>query len=264
MAVLLSMSLAPRAGWSWGWTGHRVAARMAELRLDPVALAAVRAILDPGESLSGVSTWADRQNEIPEGYRWHFVNIPLTQARYDPRYCLSDGCVVSKIEEFERILRDPRADKHRKQIALKFIIHFIADLHQPLHVGDNGDRGGNLLQVRFFGEGTSLHRVWDSQVIDRHTKNENVWQWDFDFLANPQKVSEWSKGTPEDWATESLQLAKEAYHQPGSERSLRSGSRLGNDYYRFALTAIQIQLAKAGIRTVYLLNRIFDTRHPSP
>lgn len=77
-----------------------------------------------------------------------------------------------------------------------------------MHVGDNGDQGGNLLQVRFFGDGSNLHRVWDSQVMDRHTKNERVWLWDFDFIANPRRVVEWSKGAPEDWATETLLVAK--------------------------------------------------------
>jgi hypothetical protein len=185
------------------------------------------------------------------------VNVPIKETRYDARFCPSGGCVVSKIEEFQRILQNPNAGKVQKRQALKFLIHFIADLHQPLHVGDNNDQGGNLLQVRFFNDGSNLHRVWDSQVMERHTNDERVWLWDFDFLANPRMAIEWSKGTPGDWATESLQIAKEAYGLSGTQRVITPGARLGDDYYKFALPIIQKQLAKSGIRIAYMLNGIF-------
>jgi hypothetical protein len=230
---------------------------MAEERLTPAALAAVRAILGPGVSLADVSTWADEQREIEESYRWHFVNVPIRAERYDSRYCSRKGCVVSKIEDFRRILQNPGTERLQKQQALKFLIHLICDLHQPLHVGDNNDQGGNRLQVRFFGSGSTLHRVWDSQVMERHTKNEKVWLWDFDFVASPKMVAEWSKGTPEDWATEGLLIAREAYRLPGSDKVMRSGARLGNEYCRFALPVIRTQLAKSGIRTAFVLNAIF-------
>jgi hypothetical protein len=144
-----------------------------------------------------------------------------------------------------------------RQRALKFLIHFIADLHQPLHVGDNNDRGGNLLQVRFFGEGSNLHRVWDYQIIEHHTKNEQVWLWDLTYQANPRMVAEWSQGTPEDWATESLLLAKTVRCFPDSRTMIKPGARIGNEYCRAALPIIQKQLAKAAIRTAWMLNQIF-------
>ena len=247
----------PGPVWAWGRIGHRVTAGMAEYRLTTAALAAVRNILGPGVSLADASTWADEQREIEESYRWHFVNVPLSADRYDSRYCSSKGCVVNKIEDFIRVLQNPKTARLQKQLALRFLIHLIGDLHQPLHVGDNNDQGGNLLQVRFFGVGSNLHHVWDSQIMDRHTRNEKVWLWDFDFVANPKMVAEWSKGSPEDWATESLLIAREAYRIPGSNKVMRSGARLGNEYYRFALPIIRTQLAKAGIRIAFVLNTIF-------
>jgi nuclease S1 len=258
MAVLLLVAyMMPGPVWAWGRIGHRVAAKLAEDRLTPAARAAVRDILGPGVGLADVSTWADEQREIEESYRWHFVNVPISAERYDSRYCSPKGCVVGKIEEFRRILQNPGAEKLQRQQALTFLIHLITDLHQPLHVGDNNDQGGNHLQVRFFGTGSNLHRVWDSQVMERHTNNEKVWLWDFDFVANPKLVAQWSKGVPEDWATESLLIAKEAYRLPGSGNAMRSGARLGNEYYRFALPVIRSQLAKAGIRIAFVLNSIF-------
>ncbi|MBN1568597.1 MAG: S1/P1 nuclease [Acidobacteria bacterium] len=249
--------LLPEGLWGWGWVGHRVVAKMAEERLTPAAKKAVKNLLGPGVSMAEASTWADEQQEVPESSRWHYVNVPIQEMRYDRRYCQAGGCVVSKIEEFKRTLLNPGAGRLEKHQALKFLIHFIADLHQPMHVGDNKDQGGNLLQVRFFGDGSNLHRVWDSRVIDRHTKNERVWLWDFDFIANPKRVVEWSRGTTEDWATETLLVAKEAYCLPGTRQMIKTGTRLGNEYYRFALPVIQRQLAKAGIRTAFILNEIF-------
>jgi hypothetical protein len=254
--ILLVLSMMPGCGWAWGRLGHRVAARMAEDRLTPKAHAAVRSLL-AGMSFAEASTWADEQQEVPDSGRWHYVNVPAREARYDRKYCPPAGCVVSKIEEFKNILLNPKAGRIQKQQALKFLIHFVADLHQPLHVGDNNDQGGNLLQVRFFGEGTNLHRVWDSEIMRRHTENESVWLWDFDFIANPRMVTEWSTGSPEDWATESLVIAKEAYRISGAGRGMPSGSRLGSAYYNLALPIIQKQLAKAGNRIAYILNGIF-------
>jgi hypothetical protein len=253
----MAVFLTPGAAWPWGRLGHRVSARMAQERLTPAALAAVHDLLGQGLSLADVSIWADEQHEVPASGPWHYVNVPIKESRYDPRYCPPGGCVVSKIEDFKRILQDPGAGRQQKQQALKFLIHLIADLHQPLHVGDNNDRGGNLLQVRFFNTGSNLHRVWDSQVMERHTENEQVWLWDLNFLANPKMVGEWSKGTPADWASETLQAAKEAYRLPGTGRVMPSGTELGNEYCVFALPIIQKQLAKAGIRIAFVLNEIF-------
>jgi nuclease S1 len=256
-ALLLTILPAPDPVWAWGRVGHRAAARMAESRLKPSALAAVHALLGSGVSIADASTWADEQQEIPEAYRWHYINIPIMETQYAPRFCQPGGCVVSKIEDFKRILRDPKTGRLQKQQALKFLIHLIADLHQPLHVGDYKDQGDNQLQVRFFEIGTNLHRVWDSEIIERHTGIENVWLWDFDFIANPRMVAEWSKGTPEDWASETLQVAKAAYCFPGTGTPMKSGARLGNRYNTFALPVIQKQLAKSGIRIAFVLNEIF-------
>ena len=256
-AVMLTIFSFTRSVWSWGRLGHRVAARMAEDRLTPRALAAVHDLLGPGVSLADISTWADEQREVLGSGAWHYVDVPITELRYDPRFCPAGGCVVSKIEDFKRVLQNPGAGKAERQQALKFLVHFIEDLHQPLHVGDTGSKGGNLIQVRFYNVGSNLHRVWDSQIMERHTENEQVWLWDFNFLANPKMVAEWSKGTPEDWATESLLVAKKAYCLPGTQTVMKSGTNLGDDYCRMALPIIQKQLAKAGIRVSWMLNEIF-------
>ncbi len=257
IVCILLLAVPPGKMFAWGRIGHRVAARMAEARLTPQASAAVGSLLGRGVKLVDVATWADEQKEIRESAMWHSVNVPIRDLRYDSRYCSPRGCVVSKIEEFTKVLTNNRAGKPEKARALKFLIHLIADLHQPLHVGDNGDRGGNLLQVRFFGEGSNLHRIWDYQIMERHTENEQVWMWDLTFVAKPRLAAEWSKGTPADWATESLGEAKAAYRMPGSSSLMRSGTQVNPGYCAAALPVIQRQLAKAGIRLAWTLNQIF-------
>lgn len=256
-ATLLLPILCTPCSWAWGPLAHRVTARMAEGRLTPRALAAVRDLLERGERLEDAAVWADEQREVPGSEAWHYVNVPISQPRYDAIFCPPKGCIVSKIEEFRFVLADPKAPKPVKRRALKFLVHFVADLHQPLHVGDNGDRGGNLLQVLFFGEGSNLHRVWDSQIMERRTDNKQVWLWDMTSAANPRMVEEWSRGTPEDWATETLAVAKEVYRLPGKRTLIRPGAKLGDDYISFALPVIQRQLAKAAVRTAYVLNGVF-------
>jgi nuclease S1 len=257
LRFLLLILLLPGTALGWGRIGHRVAATMAEERLTPHARDAVSHILGPRIGLRDIATWADELPDMRESAPWHFVDVPIKEPRYNPRYCPPRGCVVGKIEEFSRVLANPSTGKPEKEIALKFLVHLVADLHQPLHVGDNSDRGGNLLQVRFFGEGSNLHRVWDYQIMEHHTKNEQVWMWDLTFVAKPKLVTQWSGGTPEDWATESLILAKAAYRLPGSGALIRPGAKLDSAYCGPALPVIQQQLARAGIRIAWLLNSIF-------
>jgi len=258
ISTVLFQAGSPVPAWAWGRIGHRVAAKMAEEYLTPRARDGINALLGNKIRLADIATWADEQQEISGTGLWHSVNVPVRESRYDSRYCMPGGCVVSKIEEFKRVLMRPTAGRAEKQQALKFLVHLVADLHQPLHVGDNNDRGGNLLQVRFFGQGSNLHRVWDYQIMERHTENEGVWMWDITFQANPKRVAEWSAGSPEEWATESLILAKSARRPPGSQSWLKPGASITPEYCANALPAIQRQLAKASIRTAWMLNRIFQ------
>ena len=185
------------------------------------------------------------------------MDVPITKSLYDSKFCPAGGCVVSKVEDFRRVLQDPRSGKLEKQEALKFLVHFLEDLHQSLHVGDTGSKGSNLIQVRFYNVGSNLHRVWDSQILEHYAEDERELLGDFQGITTPRSAAEWSKGTPEDWATESLQIAKRAYCLPGTSAVMKSGTTLGDDYYRMALSLIQEQLAKTGVRVAATLNEIF-------
>ncbi len=149
--------------WAWVRLGHRVISRLAEKQLTPKAKAAIAELLEPGESLADASLWADEnRRRLPETAPWHYVDVPLDEPRYDARFSgdtSSKGCVVDKINEFRLVVKDKSRSVEDRRFALRFLIHCIEDLHQPCHVGDNGDKGGNQTQVRFFGKGTNMHAL---------------------------------------------------------------------------------------------------------
>jgi nuclease S1 len=255
LAICLQAASPARA---WGRSGHRAAAKIAEARLSPAARAAVRELLEPGESLADASTWADEvRRDMPETAPWHYVNTPINDAaHYDSKYCPEAGCVVAAITAQRSRLADRSLPRVERQKALRFLVHFIEDLHQPLHVGDRKDRGGNDLQLQFFEDGSNLHRIWDSGIMNRFNDDEEVWKREIDALANPENTLAWSKGSVPDWAEESFQLAKRAYQPPGRGSQLNSGDKLSDDYQKFAIPIVRERLAQSGVRVAMVLNDV--------
>ena len=125
--------------------------------MTPEALAAVKDPLEDGETLAEASLWADRhEREFRGSAPWHYVNVSIDEPRYDRKHCPKGGCVVSKLAEFRAILKDRSKPRAERQKALRFVVHLVGDLHQPMHVGDNYDRGETRTQVRFFKRGSNL------------------------------------------------------------------------------------------------------------
>src|ERR1700731_3171785 len=157
LALLLLLVLGlPARALAWGSEGHRIAAEIAEQYLEPAAARQVRELLaiENATTLAQVSTWADEiRPQRRDTARRHFVDIPVhpppgTPAAYDAvRDCPRGDCVVAAIERFAAVLRDRSAAPRRRLEALKFVVHFVADVHQPLHSADDGDRGGNMVRV---------------------------------------------------------------------------------------------------------------------
>ena len=262
--LALLVGVGPAHGW--GPRGHRVATKIAEARLTPEAKAAIRALLNEGDTLADVSGWADREGHDvePDSAAWHYINVPITASHVDHKYALRPDGVVNRIGHFRRILADPKVSKRDRTRALLFFMHFIEDVHQPLHVGDNNDRGGNLTQVQYFNEGANLHRIWDSTIIEDAGRDDRVWLKAIEPLLTPRNVAEWSKGDAESWADESLQDAKLAYHFPkGAQKPIQSGATLGRDYSEAALPIIRRRLAQAGIRLANELNAVFAESKPA-
>ncbi|MDE2104701.1 MAG: S1/P1 nuclease [Patescibacteria group bacterium] len=257
-AAVLALTLGLSAGQpahAWGKLGHRLTARLAESHVSDRTKAAVAELLDDGEDLATASMWADvHKRQLKGSAPWHYVNVPIDEPRYDARFCPESGCVVSKIAEFRAVLADKSKPREERQKALRFVVHLVGDLHQPLHVGDNGDRGGNDTQVRFFKTGTNMHALWDRLLIENAGKDEVIWLGELVELDTDENRAAWSKGTVEDWATESLKAAKVAYKVPGADRLVERGEKLGGEYFEANIGTVRERLAQGGIRLARVLN----------
>ena len=261
--------IAARPAHAWGRLGHRVIARVASDRLTPAARARIKELLEPGETLADCSTWADEhRDEVSGSSSWHFVNVPISRPGYEPRDCAASGCVVSKLDEFKKILADPKRSKAERRKALRFTVHLLQDLHQPLHVGERNDRGGNGLQLQFFNQNWNLHSLWDSGMFNRVGMTENQWVKRIADQVTAKNAAEWSGGTAIEWANESHAVAKLAYKNPGDRRGkpapnagtggdlpwLKNGDSLGQAYLDANLPRAEQRLTQAAIRLSAVLN----------
>ncbi len=164
--ILLVAHQSTTPAWALRRLGHRVISRVAENNLNPKAKAAIAELLSPGESLADASTWADEhRRQLPRTAPWHY---PLDEPKHDSKWSADDpkhGCVVDKINEFRMTLKDKSKSVEDRRFALRFLIHCVEDMHMPMNVGDNHDRGGNDTQVRSFDRGMNLHSLWDGGMI---------------------------------------------------------------------------------------------------
>ena len=167
--------------------------------------------------------------------------------------------MVDKINEFRAVLKDPTKSKEDRRFALRFLIHCVEDMHMPMHVGDNHDRGGNDTQVRFFDRGMNMHSFWDSGIIERVSRNEDYWLKELTVLPTPQSRDTTAEGTVEDWATESLLAAREAYQDPTTKQRIKPGTKLGQAYLDKSLPVVRQRLYQAGVRLARVLNEAFNT-----
>jgi hypothetical protein len=256
MSLMFALMLAgtpPRANLHpgrWWDLGHRIVARIADLRLTPHTRDAVRDILD-GQSTADASVWADNiKNYRHDADPLHYVNIPLRAKAYIPaRHCPKGRCIIAAIEHDRQVLSDPTVSRDERAEALRFLIHFMGDLHQPLHDGDNNDRGGNQRLVTFLGHQTNLHKVWDGELIDSSGVDQEGY---FAYLRGRMDsvdVAALERGTVVDWAMEGHRIAVEDVYG-----KLPRGNVIGRAYMEANRPVIDRQLIAAGVRLAKVLN----------
>jgi len=311
--VLIAISVlgATPAAWGWGCKGHEIVALVAEAHLTSRARAMAFKILADGpinpalaryckeqglDPFVDSSTWADDERSVlPETGPWHFIDIPRgAPASSISDYCpAATGCVTSALTTQLAILRDSGATAQARADALRFVIHFVGDIHQPLHDTTNNDRGGNCVPVAFFDRAPretnptqesytpNLHEVWDSEIIRRFLDSQTPEQVASELEATFRaQIPSWQSQPPNftSWAWESHQLAesivygrlptKIAIETPRpvdrctdddhiSTRMLELDEKLGAEYQDAAAPVVREQLAKAGIRLAALLNSIW-------
>ena len=193
------------AAHAWGYLGHRIIAELAESELDAETRQAVHALLAAAgkTSLADVAVWPDEVREQPE-WRWtsrlHYVNFPRGDCTYDgARACPDGACVVGGIEHFLGALGDDSLGAQKRVEALSFVVHYIADAHQPLHAGWSDDKGGNLTQLRWKDEGTNLHSLWDYELIAHRGLDRAAYA----ALLSATPAPAVGSMRPEDWVVES-------------------------------------------------------------
>jgi hypothetical protein len=301
----------PAPARAWGCKGHQVVALLAEKHLNPRALAMAKKILADGpidpalnrfckdataDAMADASTWPDDIRGIrPEASPWHYIDIPRgTTVRDAEKFCdPKESCVTRAIADQLALLRSPETDPQKRADALRFVIHFVGDLHQPLHAITNNDEGGNCVPVAFFDAlpkirnpktenyDPSLHWAWDTNILERATAGKTAAQVaaDLDEVFQ-EKIAGWQKA-PADidaWAWESFQLGeKDVYGklpvpipvetpQPVSSctdddhvsaRLLKLDEHLAEPYQNMAAPIVRERLAQAGARLALLLNQLW-------
>jgi len=265
LAVALSLVAAARAD-AWSTPGHRVVGAIAEERLSPAARALVREILGATPmSAPDVAGWADAQRD-PATKPWHYVNIPLSAPGYDAaRDCPRGECVVAAIARAERRLRAGGSAMERAD-ALRWLLHLVADVHQPLHAGDRRDRGGNDLLVRRTrgrGQPSNLHHVWDFDVVGPalHGRDAAAAGRDLARAIPAREAEAWARDLdPGAWATESHEVARRIYAEVDALPREGAIVVLPRQYARAQRAVVEAQLEKAGVRLAALLDRIARER----
>ena len=209
------------------------------------------------------SLWADEHRRDVKGSGpWHYVDVPLDQDRYDDRFAGTEpqkGYIIPKIREFRPILKDPARPLEERRQALRFLLHLVEDLHMPLHVGDNHDRGGNDTQVRFFDHGTNMHRSGirtssNEPAATRRNGWPNSIAMDTD-EARLQVHGGLSKTGPRRacWPPASLP-------GPTSGQKIKKGHKLADAYHSANLPIARQRLYQAGVRLAKVLNDVFEEK----
>lgn len=240
----------PLSTFGWGSTGHRVVGQLATMHLSKKAKKRVDEVLD-GQSLAMVSNYMDfiKSDSRYNSYRpWHYATIPDSLS-YEQAGTPEEGDAIMAINFFSDEIRKGQYSKD-EAFALMCLVHLVGDIHQPLHVGNGKDKGGNDVDVKFFSTNTNLHRVWDSEMINQIDLSYSEYALSLDTVSQAS-IEKWQSATVLDWANESKAHRKEVYDFPES----------GNLWYPYMYEntdLLNLRLCQAGIRLAGLLNELYD------
>ena len=255
-ALIFMLALTPATVLAWGKDGHRIVGELAQHQLKPAAQAEVSRLLagETEPTLAGIANWADELRESdPErtqpSSKWHYVNFPRNDCNYTPpRDCPDGNCAVNAINrQFLALADKMRSDAERAQ-ALKFLVHIVGDVHQPLHAGYKDDRGGNEFQIRYAGEGTNLHSIWDRALIKSRDLKPSEYVAELERQSPlPYDRTRLSDRPAVDWVTESCKLVQQgALYPPKHE--------IGEAYIAKNRPLAEQRLRQAGARLADMIN----------
>ena len=241
--------------WGWGTQGHMVVAQVAENNLTPSARKAVKQILKDF-SMADIANWADFVKSRPEWAHtksWHFVDIPDGED-YSTAEHHHEGDIVAAITEMVAVLKKNNSDAVSKENALKFIVHFVGDIHQPLHVGRPEDRGGNDVRINFEGRNSNLHALWDSLMIMKSPMDHiayAAWLEHGKSFLPPYDLPAFAFSTV---IAEGMNARVDIYN---FSQTVDGNIRVTEAYYKRNIELMNRQLLNGGKRLAQLLNSIF-------
>ena len=305
--IFLALAFASTV-YGWSCEGHEAVALIAEKHLSPHALATVMKLLNsqpvdasvhpyckdsPKDPMAEASTWADDTRKAEQTGSWHYMDLPLGMKHGDiEAYCQPvgpsanagprPGCILSALRYNLNILHDDKESDAEKAKALRYLIHFIGDMHQPLHSTANNDQGGNCVPIQFFSDPkiANLHSVWDSMILSHYmaSSGKSVVQLadDLDREYQSQSAS-WTKHGTEfaKWMWEGHKIAQNVTYgnlrpklpieapeehpdcKAENEKNAALHLRVGEDYQEKAIPVVREQIAKAGYRLAEVLNEIW-------
>ena len=263
-AVLLILSPVDKAS-AWGADGHRLICAMAEAKLTPEAKSMLFETLRMGKFLDNnadedfpeACLWPDKARHTTHkgSYEEHFINVPKSEDSVDlARDCAALNCVATAIQRnLVYLSRDAQGkrEKARKAAALRFLAHFVGDLHQPLHVGNGEDWGGNKIRVNWYGKKANLHGIWDYELLKKAGITYP------DSLEYLQEIKpENSAGDVLAWIRTSFRLARNNAYKDTEGNLIASGDTLGDAYFERAKPIVMSQISLSSSRLAYLLNEL--------
>ena len=250
--ILLALTL-PQRALAWGHTGHAVVADIAQAHLTPSALAEVKRLLavEGDKNLSDIASWADlaKREGLP-GSPSHTIRLPLDNSPAEPHPCPGHFCADDALTLYGAVLADPKRSDAEREVALKYIVHLVGDLHQPLH---DTDATGSGIKVVFDGKQTELHAVWDSGIIDEHGGSAEKIAKDL----MQSKLNVTTGGAPVDWAKEGLLIAQTQIYNSVPLHPT-SPVILPSDYAKAKWPIVQQRLLQGGLRLAALLNSLLQ------
>jgi S1/P1 Nuclease len=297
---------------AWGCKGHQTVALIAEKRLTPEARQFVEKLLadtpvDPQlkrycgnatrDLIADASTWADDVRGTAKNGSWHYIDIPRGVTRGSlAEFCGSDGCVTQAITHQLAILKDKTRDPRVRTDALRYIIHFVGDLHMPVHATTNNDEGGNCVPVRYLRRWPqqnnnsftpNLHALWDTAILERDMEGAEPPEYaNFLALTFAGEIPKWQAAGVhvDDWAWESHDLAENIVYgalipkvpveAPApvhactdanniGDRMLHLNLFAGDNYQEAAAPIVEERIAQAGVRLAMILNEVVNSSQPN-
>ena len=253
---MVFLFMLPFISFSWGVLGHRIVGEIADSYLTPKAKTALAKILG-NESIAMSSNWADfikSDSTYDSLNSWHYINLDSGLTRNEVQAYLANDTatdIYTKVIYLIKELKKKQLPIASQRTYVKLLVHFIGDIHQPLHVGRKTDLGGNRVRVQWFSNATNLHAVWDESLINFQQLSYTEYACAINFTSHQQRLA-WQKQPVSEWIIESYQIAQKLY-----SGIKEPNQRLSYDYNFQQIRTVNERLLKGGVRLAGILNQLF-------